>query len=317
MPRQYKWIASGIYQPTYEPRHAYGPRRRGRRELVEDYAAAVGIIDARQIARYAQGAAMPAYLGHLAGVPVVAVPMPRGGVRYLLVCPMCQQRATRLYGRYHAMYGRFTHACRQCWGLRYQSQYAGRRLEAHPDYLQAKQRRQIANTPRDVSADLDAAPRRLAAMRTHQRRMARYTAAQALRSTRTYRYMERRELALNLAFCVLLARGEAEQRRKWRKIINQVLWHQNTETMRDLLAKDSTPDWVCQVFVAALKEANKAKEAHETTTKQRADMRKAAKTALETDEKAQFEALIEVARMEHLRAAYAALGQARKAKRAA
>src|SRR5690242_20266152 len=137
MGRQARWVATGIYQPTYQPRHSYGRRQPPgyRRELVEDYAAAVGVIEARQIARYAQGAAMPAYLDHLAGTQVVMVPMPRGGFRYLLVCPICHERATRLYGRYHPMYRRMAHACRKCWGLRYQSQYAGRRIEAHSDYL--------------------------------------------------------------------------------------------------------------------------------------------------------------------------------------
>ena len=308
MPRQYKWVAAGIYQPTYEPRHAYGPRRRGRCELIEDFlrSTACDLLDAKTVARY--GGALGAICEH------VAVPMPRGGVRHLLVCPRCQGSTQWLYGVDHPAYRCIIYACRACWGLRYQSQYTGRRLEAHPDYLQAKQRRQIANTPRDVSADLDAAPRRLAAVRTHQRRMIRYTAAQALRATRTYRYLERRELAQDLALCILLARSEAEQRRKWRKIINQVLWHHNAETMRALLADDATPDWVCQVFVAALKEANKTPE---TSEEQRIDGRKAIKTALESDEKAQFEALIAEARMAQLRTAYAALGQVRKAKRAA
>ncbi|HEU5343155.1 MAG TPA: hypothetical protein VFU60_02315 [Ktedonobacterales bacterium] len=310
MPRQYRWVAAGIYQPTYEPRHAYGPRRM-RQELIEDFlqTSACDLLDAKTVARY--GGALGAICEQ------VAVPMPRGGVRHLLICPRCQGRTQWLYGVDHPMFRRVVYGCRVCWGLRYQSQYAGRRLEAHPDYLQAKLRRQIAHTPRDVSLQLDASPRRLAAMRTHQRRMRRYTAAQERVSAQTYRYLERRDLALNLALCVLLARGEAEHRREWRKIINRVLWHQNTETMRDLLAKDSTPDWVCQVFVTALKAANQAREAHETTAKQRADVRKAVETALETDEKAQFEALIEAARMEQLRAQYAALSQARKAKRAA
>ena len=52
MPRQPKWIAAGTYQPTYEPRRAYGPRRWGRRDLVEEVLPQGYVLDAKAMARY-------------------------------------------------------------------------------------------------------------------------------------------------------------------------------------------------------------------------------------------------------------------------
>jgi len=282
--------------------------------MVEDYTTAVGVIEARQIARYAlKGHAMPSYLSHLAGVQVDILPMPRGGVRYLLVCPICHQRATRLYGRYHAGYRRMAHACRKCWGLRYQSQYAGRRIEAHPEYLQRVTRRQIERTPREPRGYLPVPARRQMARHRHAIRMYRYERADALCHVRTVRHMERRGIAGDLAFIVLLARSISAHNRRWRKILNQVLWpghHHHAPTLRNLIAHKDTPEWARKVLREALQRAEEGE-------KEPIDTRKTIKTASETDTKEQLGAIIESDKLEAIRARYAALGQGRRGRRAA
>lgn len=60
-----------------------------------------------------------------------AIPMPRGGYRYLASCPLCARWVKTLYlfdGGWQ---------CRHCAGLRYPSQYSGRRPEASPERLLA------------------------------------------------------------------------------------------------------------------------------------------------------------------------------------
>jgi len=252
MPRQPKWVAAGIYQPAYQPRHAYGPRRQGRHELVEDYIKQYGPIEASAIARYGS-AVCPS--GSLVGVQLVSAPMPRGGFRWLIICPRCQKPATRLYERWHPGFRTWIAACRMCWGLRYQSQYAGRRLEAHPEYLQAVVRRQLDREPRSKGYNPFAAPRRLAQGRSHRRRMVRYQTAAAVYTIRRRRHMMRAELATDLAFRILLVKSEAQQRRRWRKILNQVLWHGHTDTMRELIALRDTPEWAREVLQSALQRA--------------------------------------------------------------
>ena len=306
MPRQVKWVAAGIYQPTATARRAYGPRRWGRCELLEEFLRTpCDVLDAATVARYggAQG------LGGQAA-ECVAVKMPRGGVRWLLICPRCKAKVTRLYGRYHPAYRRLMHACRACWGLRYQSQYAGRRLEAHPSYLQAATQRQIARTPRDVSANPDAPRRRQRAMSAHHRRMRRYAQAQALLCERTDRDEARREIAHNLALYILLARSEAEERHRWQRLLRQVLWHGDLPTMRQIAEGRDTPQWAREALQSAIERAESGQKPARTSLKQ-------ALERLDSDEKAQFAALIDQARLDHLRAEYAALSQARRAKRAA
>lgn len=60
----------------------------------------------------------------------IAIPMPRGGVRYVMPCPSCGKHRTAVY--------RFSWglACRECLGMRYRSQYEGRRVESTSDRIQ-------------------------------------------------------------------------------------------------------------------------------------------------------------------------------------
>jgi hypothetical protein len=200
MPRQPKWIAAGVYQPAYEPRRAYGPRRWGRRDLVEEVLQRGYVLEARAMARY----------GHAIEARLVSLSMPNGGMRWLLVCPCCQTRATRLYGQRVAR--GVSYGCRACLRLRYQSQYAGRRLEAHPKELEAAMRRQIERTPHDPRGYLPVPARRQKARAQHILRMGRYQRIQDLIRHRTYRHMERREIALEIALMTLTAHEEAQER---------------------------------------------------------------------------------------------------------
>lgn len=70
------------------------------------------------------------------------LPMPRTrgrdrGVRSLVACPRCGRKVKTLYRPVGADFW----WCRHCWGLRYPSQYQGRRPEAappgHPERLEA------------------------------------------------------------------------------------------------------------------------------------------------------------------------------------
>jgi hypothetical protein len=200
MPRQLKWIAAGTYQPTYEPRRAYGPRRSGRHDLVEEVFQRSYVLDAKAMARY----------GHTIEARLISVNMPNGGVRWLLVCPCCQTRAARLYGQRVAR--GVSYGCRTCLGLCYQSQYAGRRLEAHPDYLEAAMRRQIERVPHDPRGYLPVPARRQKERARHILRMSHYERAQRLIHQRTYRHTERREIALEISLMTLVAREETQDR---------------------------------------------------------------------------------------------------------
>lgn len=304
MARQVKWVAAGIYHPAFQPRHAYGPRRWGRYELLEEFLSTPCVVlDAQTAARY--GGVLGSQLSQ-----VIAVKMPRGGVRYLLICPRCKGHVTRLYGRYHPFFRCLMHACRRCWGLRYQSQYAGRHPEAHPEYLAALGQWLAAHTMPNNGYNPYAAPRRLARQRTHRRRTFRYEHAATLRRQRLLRHEERRDLASDMAMFILVARSEAEQRRCWVKILRMVLWYPDAQTMRDLLTSADTPQWVQQALIDALERA----ESGEKLTK---DAAKVVRTALETDIDGQFAAIIEQERMDELRARYVVLGQGQRHKRAA
>jgi hypothetical protein len=61
-----------------------------------------------------------------------AVPMPHGGVRYLFRCPLCNRWRQHLYNMTALSF-----LCRRCLGLRYKSQYIGRRVDASRERLQA------------------------------------------------------------------------------------------------------------------------------------------------------------------------------------
>lgn len=310
MPRQPKWVAAGIYQPTYQPRRAYGHRGRYPREMVDNCERQMGVIRAAEIARYG-----PALLsGGMAGLQLVSVPMPRGGVRWLLTCPRCKGTSTRLYERWHGGFRTFATACRKCWGLVYRSQYEGRRLEAHPDYLQSVTHRQIDRTPHEPRGYFPIPARRQIAMYTHARRMQRYDRLQTLLDRRTSRYIARRETASAISMLTLLARSERQEQNRWRRIVNQVLWHGHIDSLRDLAAMKSAPVWVRQVCAEALKQMQLNAESEVKPAK---TARKVAKTLPKTDVLAQSPAILDASMLADLRARYAALGQGRRAKRAA
>jgi hypothetical protein len=114
MARCEKWVEAGVYQPRW--RQPYGRR--------ESTGLEVDVL--KRFGNVVSATTAPESLSTR-----VAVPMPRGGVRWLLLCPQCQRLVTHLY-RAHAdaPYG-----CRQCLGLRYWSQYEGRRPEAEESRL--------------------------------------------------------------------------------------------------------------------------------------------------------------------------------------
>ncbi len=91
-----------------------------------------------------------------------AVPMPHGGVRYLFRCQLCDSWRQHLYNMVACSF-----LCRRCLGLRYKSQYSGRRVDASRERLdQARvileraeavirqQRKQERNLRRAASARL-------------------------------------------------------------------------------------------------------------------------------------------------------------------
>jgi hypothetical protein len=59
-----------------------------------------------------------------------AVPMPHGGVRYLYRCPLCLSWRQHLYNMVACSF-----LCRRCLGLRYRSQYIGRRVDASKERI--------------------------------------------------------------------------------------------------------------------------------------------------------------------------------------
>jgi hypothetical protein len=77
-----------------------------------------------------------------------------------------------------------------------------------------------------------------------------------------------------------------------------------------MLASDDTPRWAHTVLQEALERAEKGEKLPK-------DARKAIKTAAETDTKGRYSAIIEQAQLDALRTRYAALGQGRRARRAA
>jgi hypothetical protein len=63
--------------------------------------------------------------------PTKAVPMPHGGERYLFRCPLCSCWRLHLYNMAACVF-----VCRRCLGLRYKSQYIGRRLDASRERIE-------------------------------------------------------------------------------------------------------------------------------------------------------------------------------------
>lgn len=66
---------------------------------------------------------------------VRAIPMPHGGVRYLYRCNLCASWRARLFNPWATVF-----VCRKCMGLRYRSQYIGRRLAADKKRCEAARR---------------------------------------------------------------------------------------------------------------------------------------------------------------------------------
>jgi len=112
-------------------RTAYGPRER--RPYVDDH---LTTLTARQCERQ--------------DFATRTVPMPNGGARELVRCPWCHDWRARLYLS-------FVWGCRHCLGLRYRSQYEGRRLEADPARVERYERRggnpACARAARDLRQD--------------------------------------------------------------------------------------------------------------------------------------------------------------------
>ena len=167
-------------------------------------------------------------------------------------------RSTRLFECFHGFLGRWETACRRCWGLRYRSQYEGRRPEAHPEYLSRAEHRERERPHRDRSVTPFSAsygsPRAVNSWRVYQRRLARYDALRAILDARHRLDLARRELAFDIGLAVLLARDEAARTREWRRTVNQVLWHHHEPTMRVLVAMPETPEWAQSVLAEALKQ---------------------------------------------------------------
>jgi hypothetical protein len=71
--------------------------------------------------------------GDLDGLPprTKAIAMPHGGVRYVFRCPLCGSWRRHLYNMAALVF-----VCRRCLGLRYKSQYIGRRVDASKERLQ-------------------------------------------------------------------------------------------------------------------------------------------------------------------------------------
>jgi hypothetical protein len=117
-------------------------------------------------------------------------PMPKGGVRYKTPCPRCGSMRRTLYG--FRLSGDC--ACRACQGLRYPSQYQGRRPEAARDRLAALARSAVRSRSPEAA----------------ERRWARLEAADATywRRERAYR---RRMSAGIVAFAASFDRWLARQ----------------------------------------------------------------------------------------------------------
>lgn len=99
-------------------RTAYGPRDRRAAPRQYVHSTALHALSARELAALPDAEDM--------GLRFADLPMPNGGARIVVTCPMCQRRRAQLY-----YLNRFwPWVCRQCAGLVYWRQYEGRRPEA-------------------------------------------------------------------------------------------------------------------------------------------------------------------------------------------
>jgi hypothetical protein len=146
--------------------------------------------------------------------------------------------------------------------------------------------------------------------------MRRYERASDLQHARKLRHLERREVAFQLAMLILLARSEAEERRRWQKLLQKILWTRrpiHEPTVRYLFTLNDTPTWARKLLAEALmKPRQQARHDGMTTVHDRRDARKALATTLEPASEGSLASIIEQARLEALRARYVVLGQRRR-----
>lgn len=215
--RQQKWVSTGIYQPVHQ-RRPYG-RRIGSAPLLEELREDLHAYSAREV---------PPWIAR-----TVAVPMPRGGgVRWLAVCPRCARRVAHLY-HLPFVWQEWDYLCRVCWGLRYTSQYHGRRPEAS-------------------TARLDAL--RASAQRAHQPatrawRRARYRVARDRWRMHQDRHRSRRTLAFTLTLTILLRREVAREDRAWERIL-RAAWRETAADRAALIPY--APAWAAAALAASL-----------------------------------------------------------------
>lgn len=215
MARRTPWVAAGIYQPIHQ-RTAYG-RSSWSAPTIEEMMRQLVVYRAR---------ALPDRIARR-----VAVPMPHGATRWFAICPCCGRRAASLYAFDFRMPVGWPALCRTCLGLRYRSQYQGRRPEAAPERLDA----------------LRASAARARAPRTQARREERLAMASRVRRTRDHRHVVRRELAFDLAGTVLLSRARRRERTSWARIVHGAL-RESPERRAEIAAL--APAWAAEALGA-------------------------------------------------------------------
>jgi hypothetical protein len=203
MARRDRYTLGHLYQPT-TPRRAYG-RRAQSCMLIEHLPLSMGVC----LANDPMALSTPYAPG---GARRIAVPMPHGGVRWLLECPRCGQHVNRLYYRPDlrddpAFKQWRSGLCHTCWGFRYRSQYQGRRPEAARERVEALC--QTARASRDPE--------------TCRRRLQRADAVETLRIERAMRHDARKSQAFTLALLPALLRCNARIRRTWLQVARAAL----------------------------------------------------------------------------------------------
>jgi hypothetical protein len=199
--RERRHTTMGFWHDGRRRRRPYG-RRPWSRPLVED----VGILskqvvpyswlDPESLARDRERAltwrpgaldawGMPVYSRGLAP-RTKPVPMPHGGYRYLFRCQQCDSWRAHLYNMLANVF-----VCRVCLGLRYRSQYAGRRVDASQERLD--EAREVLER---AEAAIRAQRKKEAARRARRAASARLRRQQATWRKRRAR-LDRAELAYN------------------------------------------------------------------------------------------------------------------------
>jgi hypothetical protein len=288
MARMQKRVSAGIYQPTCQ-RRAYG-RYATSAALVED----------------AKGAAVTAQFAPW-WLPRRAVPMPCGGARKLLHCPRCRRWAVQLYTvdwlRPHAI--GLGYACRVCLGLRYTSQYAGRRPEAAFDWMA-----RLAEAARGVKSTLTC---------THREQ--RYQAVRATVRRRRERFDARCSTAERLSLTILLVREVSRENRRWARRILPAVLRADVATRREVAEHPDTPAWARTAILGSLASvlaSGAEADAHQTGMPASLDAAPdpAQHAPLQRDAP-RLAALLSQERIDDLKAMYIALGAGRRHRKAA